>query len=124
MPGFCVRNPAIAAAFVLGFLFPRPATQNSVPTLAMIESHFSHAQFNGTGPPAKVIYARDRSWYYIIVSGNHRFDVYGIRGGAATPLGATRVNGNAGELFVKESKRFDRIELRDRGQTVESAAIK
>jgi hypothetical protein len=115
--------PAIAAAFVLGFLFPRHTPQTSVATLAMIESHFSHAQFNGTGPPAKVIYARDRSWYYVIVSGNHRFDVYGIHGATATRLGTTAPAGATSELFKRSNVPFDRIELRGRSGAIEGASI-
>ncbi|HEY2473913.1 MAG TPA: zf-HC2 domain-containing protein [Candidatus Cybelea sp.] len=116
--------PAIAAAFVLGFLFPRHVPQSSAPTLAMIESHFSHAQFNGIGPPAKVIYARDRSWYYIIVSGNYRFNVYGIHGTNATLLGTTAPAGATSALFERSNIPFERIELRDRSGAIEGASLR
>lgn len=115
---------AIAAAFVLGWLLPRAAPAPSAATLAMIDSHFSHAQFSGNGPPAKVVYARDRSWYYIIVSGSDRFDVYGRRGTQSTLLGTTVPRGETSELFVPRQPRFERVELRDGTALVESASIR
>lgn len=115
---------AIAAAFILGWLIPRTASQPGVATLAMINSHFSHAQFSGGGPPAKVIYARDRSWYYVIVSGSRRFDVYGLRGASATRLGTTTARGTTSELFVQRQPRFERVDLRDGTALVESASIR
>lgn len=116
--------PAIAAAFIIGFLAPHFAPQSNVATLAMIQSHFSHAQFGGNGPAAKVLYARDRSWYYVIVVGSRRFDVYGLQGSRATRLGATEPKGSTSELFVRSMLRFDRIELRASGATLESAAVR
>jgi hypothetical protein len=115
---------AIAAAFVLGWLIPRSAPQPGVATLAMIDSHFSHAQFSGNGPPAKVIYARDRSWYYVIVSGSHRFDVYGLRGTQSTRLGTTIPRGETSELFVRKQPRFERVELRDGATRIENASVR
>lgn len=114
---------AIAAAFVLGWLVPRVAYQPGVATLAMINSHFSHAQFSGHGPAAKVIYARDRSWYYVIVSGRRRFDVYGVHGTQSTRLGTTAARGETSELFVQRQPAFGRIELRADSGLVESASI-
>jgi hypothetical protein len=116
--------PALAAAFVIGILVPRGHAPQNPALLAIATSHFNHSQFTGGGPRAKVLYARDYSWYYVVVTGSRGFDVYGMRAGVATPLGSTHVNGDAGELFVKGSKRFDRIELRNRGRTVGSAAIR
>ncbi len=70
----------MAAALIVGILWPRAQSQHDVATLAMVNGHFSHAQFAGTGPKAKVLYARDRSWYYVIVAGTGRYDVYGVAG--------------------------------------------
>ncbi len=116
---------AAAAALILGLLFGRvqPPAPNPA-TLAMIHSHFAHAQFAGTGPAAKAIYARDRSWYYVIVSGASRFGVYGVAAGHATYLGDTRRSGGATELFARVKQRFDRLDLRDGARTIESAAIR
>jgi hypothetical protein len=116
---------AAAAALIVGLFFPRPVMQHDVAMLAMLHSHFAHSQFTGTGaPPAKVLYARDRSWYYVIVAGNHRFEVYGRIGASATNLGSTQPRGATSEVFVRVAKRFDTIELRDRGTAVETAAIR
>ncbi|MBV8147747.1 MAG: zf-HC2 domain-containing protein, partial [Candidatus Eremiobacteraeota bacterium] len=105
--------PAAAAALIVGLLLPRPASNENAALLAMINSHFSHAQFAGaTGPPAKVLYARDRSWYYVIVTGIHRYDVYGIHAGVASDLGTTSPGEGTNQLFVRTMTRFDRLELR------------
>ena len=115
---------AAAAALVVGLLIPRQAPQNDFATLAMLHSHFAHAQFTGNGPPAKVLYARDRSWYYVIVEGQRSYEVYGVRSGASADLGATQPKGQTSELFARNAARFDRIELRAAGKAVESAAIR
>jgi hypothetical protein len=117
--------PALAAAFVLGMLVPRGQAPQNPALIAIATSHFNHSQFIGPhGPRAKVLYARDHTWYYVVVTGGRSYEVYGVRVGVATPLGSTRVEGDSGQLFVRSSSRFDRIELRDRGQTIESAAIR
>ncbi|MBV9718391.1 MAG: hypothetical protein JOZ77_03680 [Candidatus Eremiobacteraeota bacterium] len=115
---------AAAAAFVLGMIVPRASSQHDAATLAMIQSHFSHAQFVGSGPLAKVVYARDRSWYYVIVRGSYRYDVYGVVDGHAASLGALRPEGKASDLFTTARAAFDRLELRSRGALVEAAAIR
>jgi hypothetical protein len=117
--------PAAAAALIVGLLLPRPASNQNAALLAMINSHFSHAQFAGqSGPPAKVLYARDRSWYYVIVSGGHRYEVYGIQAGVAHDLGATSPGEGTSQLFVRTTMRYDRLELRNGRQVVETAAIR
>jgi anti-sigma factor RsiW len=118
--------PAFAAAFILGLLFSHFSPQSNVATLAMIHSHFSHAQFSGApgAPAAKVLYARDRSWYYVIVAGSRRFDVYGLQGRVAIRLGATEPRDATSELFARSEMRFDRIELRENANVVEGAAIR
>ncbi len=117
--------PAVAAALVLGLIFARQQPQSDPATLAMITSHFAHSQFTSTGgPSAKVIYARDRSWYYVIVAGTYRYAVYGVRDGESTPLGAIDPSGSTSRLFKRSAVAFDRIELRDGARTVETAAIR
>jgi hypothetical protein len=118
--------PAIAAALLVGWLLPRPGSPTNPATFAMVHSHFNHAQFTGAAgaPSAKVLYARDRSWYYVIVDGRHRLDVYGITGAQATALGTTSPNGNTSALFSPARVPFERVELRNRGTLVETAAIR
>lgn len=115
---------AVAAALVVGFLIPHPQSRQSLATLAMIQSHFSHAQFSGSGPAAKVLYARDRSWYYFIVQGSHRYDVYGLREGQAAFLGSTQPADSTSDLFVRSAQRFDAVELRANGAAFERAAVR
>ncbi|HZY95587.1 MAG TPA: zf-HC2 domain-containing protein [Candidatus Cybelea sp.] len=115
---------AAAAAFIIGFILPHGAMQPNLATLAMVRSHFAHAQFSGAGPPAKVIYARDRSWYYIVIAGNYRYEVYGLRNGQATDLGTTQPKSQTSELFSPSSTPFDRVELRAAGKLLEAAAIR
>lgn len=115
---------AAAAAFILGFILPHGVPRSNVATLAMIHSHFSHAQFSGAGPAAKVVYARDRSWYYVVVAASGRYEVYGIRNGTATDLGSTQPQGQTSELFTRIGTLFNSIELRENGTTIETAAIR
>jgi hypothetical protein len=115
---------AAAAAFIIGFLAPHAAPRPGVAMVALIHSHFSHAQFAGTGPAAKVIYAHDRSWYYVLVAGTFRYEVYGLRAGRAVDLGTTTPQGPTSELFARVAANFDRLELRENGTTIESAAIR
>ncbi len=115
--------PAMAAALLVGMLWPRAQSQHNVATLAMVNGHFSHAQFAGTGPKAKVLYARDRSWYYVIVGSNRRYDVYGAVGADRVSLGSTNSAGSTSELFVRMLERFDHLELRGAGAR-ETATIR
>jgi len=115
---------AAAAAFILGLLFPRAAPQRDIATLAMIGSHFSHAQFVGSGPPAKVIYARDRSWYYVIVASRARYAVVGIRHGSSIPLGRTQPSGATSALFSRPHAAFELLELREGSTVVGRASIR
>jgi hypothetical protein len=115
---------AAAAALILGFILPHRGSQSDTPTIAMLHSHFAHAQFTGAGPVAKVLYARDRAWYYVIVAGAHRYEVYGVRDGQNADLGTTQPGAQTSDLFAPSARRFDRVELRDAGKIVETAAIR
>jgi len=117
---------AAAAAFVLGALMWHGAPRENPALVAIARSHFSHALFTGGGAPqAKVLYARDRSWYYVVVVGSKRYDVYGIADGTARPLGTTATAGSEiTDLFAPVGARFDRLELRANGRTIETAEIR
>lgn len=116
--------PAMAAALLVGMLWPRAQPQHNVAMLAMVNGHFSHAQFAGTGPKAKVLYARDRSWYYVIVAGPERYDVYGVTGADRISLGTTTPAGSTSELFVRPKQRFDHLQLQGNGERSSSATIR
>lgn len=126
---------AVAAAFVLGLLPSIPLLvereqvnrMHDVASVAMINSHFNHAQFTGTAanaPPAKVIYARDHSWLYVIVQGNHRFEVDALRGSSTHTLGTTQPTGAASELFVRDTPQADTLRLREGNELVETARLR
>lgn len=116
---------AVAAALVAGFLLPHPTPHDASPVLALVHSHFNHAQFSGRGPAAKVLYARNRAWYYIIVDGAHAYTVVGANGSSSsTPLGVTASHGDTSSLFISGARSFQRIELREGSTLVETAQIR
>jgi hypothetical protein len=97
---------AIAAAFVLGLLLqPPPAFQadRDRALVAMINSHFVHAQFTPLAPDApkaKVIYGRRAPWRLFIAQTTH---AYAVRANSGAILGELHVSGDAAELFVPRS---------------------
>lgn len=116
--------PAVAAALIVGFLLPHPPGARPSPQIAMLHSHFNHAQFAGSGPLAKVLYARDRAWYYVIVEGAHAYTVVGVNGSSATALGRTTSHGETSDVFVTNARPFDHIELREGSSLIETAQIR
>ena len=115
---------AVAAALVVGFYLPHPSRVQPSPQIAMLHSHFNHAQFTGSGPLAKVLYPRDRTWYYVIVEGAHAYTVVGINGSAATELGRTDARGETSDAFFTNVRPFDHIELREGSSLIETAQIR
>lgn len=127
---------AVAAAFLIGlapsgwfFTSTMVARQNETThgaaLLAMVHSHFGHAQFSpvqpGTpAPDAKVVFARDGSWVYVLVAERTS---YGVRVGD-TPIGSTHLYGSGSELFAVRPPRGERIVLtNDSGAAVARASI-
>ncbi len=121
---------AIAAALLIGFtigiagLFRAAPSAHEVATVAMVESHFNHAQFVGAGPPAKVIYARDRSWVYVIVAASRRYDVYAVQGAQARLIGSTQPDQTTSETFISYPGALDELQLRDGAAVVETAKVR
>ena len=123
---------AAAAGLVLGILTMLPVTfrsQAQQPVLvAMIHSHFNHAQFAAVGstnaPAAKVIFARDRSWLFVVADGSQRFAVYAINGSAATRLGDLQPQGSTSSLYVAHAPTADAVELREGTRIVERAPLR
>ena len=123
---------AAAAGLAIGILTMLPGyLRPQVPQdalVAMIDSHFNHAQFapvathGATG--AKVIYARDRSWLFILADGSERYSVYAVNGGVATRLGELHPQGPTSSLYVAHAPMADAIELRDGAQVIERAALR
>lgn len=120
---------ATAAAFVIGLLssallLRSVPSQHDAAMVAMVESHFNHAQFTGSGPPAKVLYARDRAWLYVIVHADRNYDVYAVSGRSARPLGTTRGYGLTSEAFITNPGTLDALQLRDGSTVVETAKVR
>lgn len=122
---------AAAAGLVLGILtmlpgFFRAQGPPQAALVAMINSHFNHAQFAGApnAPSAKVIYARDRSWLFILANGSERYAVYAINGAASTRLGDLQPQGSTSSLYVAHLPAADAVELRDGATVIERAALR
>jgi hypothetical protein len=121
---------AAAAGLVLGILtmlpgYLRPqAPQGAL--LAMIHSHFNHAQFVGSprAPSAKVVYAHDRSWLFVLADGSERYAVYAINGSGSTRLGDLQPEGSTSSLYVAHVPPADAVELRDGATVIERAALR
>ena len=97
-------------------------------TLAMVNSHFAHAQFAAlrpAAPHAKAVFARDGSWVYVIVDAPRSFGVALEANGSRRTAGATRVYGNASEFFTRNvPKGANAVYLRDdAGNDVARAAM-
>ena len=130
--------PAIAAAFLIGFLpalglwlGERRETANfdadrQTAVAALVSSHFLHAPFTPSAPDApkaKIIYARTGSWIYVVAQTNKRLTVAQVNDGMTVPLGALYVSGNAGELFVAQAAASRTFELLDGARVVARVQI-
>ena len=122
---------ALAAGIVIGIgvmLAQQQQNDRSQPALdAMIHSHFSHAQFAplaSGAPEAKVIYARDRAWLYVIATGREAYEVDAVSGASRTPLGVLHSQGSVSTLFVDRRVPALSVELSDAGHVVERAILR
>jgi hypothetical protein len=128
-----VAVTAACAGLVLGILVTflslalRPNdTQRAL--VAMVGSHFNHAQFAPvaprSAPPAKVIYARDKSWLFIVADGSARYSVYAVSPAGETLLGNLHPEGSSSTLYVDHPVAPGTIELRDGATVLERAAVR
>ena len=122
---------ATAAGLVLGMLTMLPAMlrPHDQPALvAMVNSHFNHAQFapvgNVAAPAAKVIYARDKSWLFIVANGSQRYSVYAVTPTGATRLGELQPEGSSSTLYVDHPVAAASVELRDGTVVIERAQVR
>ena len=103
---------AVAAAFVLGLLpwgwtmtqqHQNGAAQPAVD--AMLVGHFSHAPLlplQAGAPPAKVIYAREGGWIYVLAgAGTSSLDVATVTAGRTAVVAALAPSGATRAAFVK-----------------------
>lgn len=110
-------GPLVAAAFVLGLLpgvlfgvLHHPAApfdaDRGRAINAMVDSHFSHAQFTplaSGAPKAKVLYARSGRWRFFVAQTNRAYAVEAQTPSGSSMLGTLRVSGDAAELFVPDT---------------------
>ena len=122
---------AAAAGLVLGILTMLPAVlrPHDQPALvAMVNSHFVHAQFapvsSQSVPAAKVIYAHDKSWLFIIANGSERYSVYAISPTGAVRLGELHPEGSSSTLYVDHPVTAASVELRDGTIVIERAQVR
>lgn len=123
---------ALAAAFLIGLLpsfgylmMHRQDTAHDVAIVAMVNSHFNHSQFTGRAAPhAKVIYAKDRSWIYVIVQGPERYDVYALAAGTSIKLGTTSGTRAATMFFERRPPVAASLELRRGEKTLATAQLR
>lgn len=87
----------------------------AVKTLA--NAHFLHAPFVSdvpNAPPAKVFYARDRAWLYVIVdAARSDWRVAGDANGSELDLGRLQTRGSTSVLFVRPQRPVDALRLID-----------
>lgn len=128
------RFAALAAVFALLFagalayaVFERSrgAAQNA-PLAAIVSSHFLHAQFQSAtarAPAAKVLYARDGSWMYVIVNAAESYEVTAVRDGQPAALASTTPAGTESTVFIRTARRYSAVELRRNGTLVARAPL-
>lgn len=129
----------VAAAMIVAFLpfglmtirssmeSHRAQDGQQVALSAMLAGHFSHAPFvaNASGAPdAKVVYAREGGWIYVIAApGNDRLDIAVTRDGRRTTVASMPPGDAVRSSFVAVPGRSDGVELLDRGAVLASARL-
>jgi hypothetical protein len=126
---------AVAAAFVLGLLpwgvtttqphrngvSPQPALD------AMLVGHFAHAPLLplvAGAPPAKVLYAREGGWIYVLAgAGASSLDVATVAAGRTNVVGALAPSASTHSAFVNIVGRVDTVELLENGKPISAARI-
>ena len=92
----------------------------------LTHSHFRHAEFSKVmpdSPSAKVLYARDGSWFYVVIDGARPdLHVVGATAGSTHDYGVAGVHGHTSTLFAERAGHLATIELRQGTSTVGVAA--
>lgn len=132
---------AVAAAFVLGLLpwgiaslrergtadSASQQQQQQVAMNAMLAGHFAHAPFvsHAAGvPPAKLIFAREGGWLYVIVGpGADPLDIAVVTGGKRTTVASVAPAAVVRSAFIRQPTRVESVELVDRGVPIAVAHV-
>ncbi|HEY1428947.1 MAG TPA: hypothetical protein VGF18_05200 [Candidatus Tumulicola sp.] len=131
-----VTKYAVAAALVFSLFeagwqasrYHRQMAAQDVALATLVHSHFEHVSMTSLTSPAlaaKVLYARDGSWIYIIADrpgGDLR--VLGYTAGAPTRLGVLRGDGRTASLLLHPSKHIHRVVLEHGDAPVAEATLK
>jgi hypothetical protein len=123
---------AVAALFIIGIVLAGSVVANvrlrrglAADDLAfstIATSHFLHVSFTGS-VPAKVLYARDGTWAYVIVAvPDCRCRVVTRGGGAARDYGVPQRRGTTETLFVRNFGRARSLALIDGREAVMATA--
>jgi len=126
---------AVAAAFAIGLLpwsivmthRPPEAPSQQAAIDAMLAGHFAHAPLAGLrpgAPSAKVIYAREGGWIYVLVApGSAPLDVATVSGGTTTTARSLPASAQTRSAFVRTAGRADAVVLLDQGTPVARARL-
>ena len=127
--GFIAAAAAIAAIFLFARFFALSGAVhgNDLALAALVHSHFDHSPFVAQrpgAPPAKVMYARDGSWVFVVVDRpSVPLEVDGIvANGAALSIARLPRSDVAVSAFSRPAQRFVRVELREANGAVVSRA--
>jgi plasmid stabilization system protein ParE len=126
---------AVAAGLALAFLglgwqtllLRGQLAHEDVALVTMVHSHFNHVSMKPESPnpvAAKILYARDGSWIYIIADkpgGSLR--ALGRTAAAVADLGTLNSTGQTATLLVHPRDRIRSITLQRAGATVAAAAL-
>jgi hypothetical protein len=132
-----VSFAAVAAAIAIAFLsawrlavVDLQLRANDLALSAIVGSHFSHAQFvskTAGAPPAKLLYARDHSWLYIVVQRpTQRLTAESFENATATAavLGSVPPAHGPSAIFIRPATRVTAVVLVDsRGTVIERASL-
>lgn len=94
---------------------------------AMVHSHFRHVPMTSTLPApfgAKVLYAPDGSWIFVVVDHpGASLHAVGTGPGGSVDLGALENSGETASLLVRPDTPIDSVELRHGGQVQAEARL-
>jgi Putative zinc-finger len=127
---------AVAAVFALAFLgagfqalrLHGQLADQDVALATVVHSHFNHVSMtpiSASSVAAKVLYARDGSWVYVIADHpGGDLHVMSIGAGGRTDLGALHSNGQTASLLIRPVARIQSIVLQRDGVPVATATLK
>jgi len=127
---------AVAAAFalIIGASVYQAAVDrgrlraSDLAVATLVNSHFLHVPMQttpaGGSLSAKVLYARDGSWIYVLVDrASGTLDVATRSGGTTTARGSTEPGGETATLLVREAGKPDEVDLSRSGSIVARAKL-